>query len=294
MAILNGLYIHVVDENMGREAQGASHPVEEGIPATDTIRIMAKTLTLSGKIVDYGEMKASEVLSKIQAWQESGSLLLYQGRNVASSMQIRSFESDHPNTNNGGADFSMVLEQVRIAKSAYVPKNTGSTSKSSSGTPTTASKAQVIIAVGDLVVFKGGNVYTASDSAKAAATRSRSTCKVTKISTQSYSVHQYHLQSTDGKNVNGWVDKANIEGVVSTGTSGTTNAGTQQTTSTKSSTAVYHTVKKGDTVWSLVNEQYKHLGKTVQWVIDNNPDAFSVKGDASTLKIGAKMLMGYK
>ena len=298
MAILNGLYIHVVKENMWREARGASHPVEEGIPATDMIRVMAMSLSLTGKIIDYGDVKASEVIAKIQAWQESGALLLYQGRNVASSMQIRSFESDHPNTNNGGADFSMTLEQVRIAKSAYTPKNTGSSdsSDSSSGGKDKITNNLKKIAVGDLVVFKGGSVYKSSDAKKAAATRKRSTCKVTKISTKSYSVHQYHLKSTDGKKVNGWVDKANIEGVVGTGTSGTTNAGTQQTSnnSINSGSAVYHSVKKGDTLWTLVNEKYKHLGKDVQWVMDNNPKAFTTKGDATTLKVGAKLLMGYK
>ena len=53
-------------------------------------------------------------------------------------------------------------------------------------------------------------------------------------------------------------------------------------------------VKKGDNVWTLVNKNYKELGSTVKWVIDNNPTAFTRKGDAKTLKIGAKLLMGYK
>lgn len=70
-------------------------------------------------------------------------------------------------------------------------------------------------------------------------------------------------------------------------------AGTQQV-SQGDSNAVYHTVQKGDTVWKLVNTNYKELGSTVQWVIDNSPTAFSKKGDATTLKVGAKLLMGYK
>lgn len=70
-------------------------------------------------------------------------------------------------------------------------------------------------------------------------------------------------------------------------------AGTQQV-SQGTGNAVYHTVQKGDTVWKLVNTNYKELGSTVQWVIDNSPDAFSKKGDATTLKVGAKLLIGYK
>lgn len=70
-------------------------------------------------------------------------------------------------------------------------------------------------------------------------------------------------------------------------------AGTQQINK-GAGNAVYHTVQKGNTVYSLVNNNYKELGSTVQWVIENNPDAFSRKGDPTTLKVGAKLLMGYK
>lgn len=232
MAILNGLYIHVTEESTEKEVDATSHPVEEGIPTTDTVKPKAKYISLIGKIVDYGTMKASQVVAQIESWQNSGSLIQFQGRNVASSMQIRSFRSNYRNSNNGGADFSMELEQARIAKSAYVPQ------KASTKAKTTAAKKKVTIKVGSKVVFKGGPVYRSSDAKKKAATRYRSTCKVTIISTKSYSVHQYHLISTDGGNVYGWVDKANIEGMETTSTNGKTNAGTQQTTkkSTASST----------------------------------------------------------
>lgn len=223
MAILNCIYIHVIDESMERDVHATSHPVEEGIPTTDTVKPKALTLSLSGKIVDYGTMKASQVLAKLTAWRDAGMLLNYQGRNVASSMQIRSLETSHPNTNSGGADFSMTLVQARIAKSAYVPKKSSTAKKEQAAKKNTAS-----IKVGEKVVFKGGSVYVSSDAKKAAATRGRSTCEVTKISTASWSVHQYHLISTDGGKVYGWVDEASIERVQSTSTSGKTNAGKQQ------------------------------------------------------------------
>lgn len=283
MAILNGLYVHVTDESASREVDATSHPVESGIPITDTVKPKALTISLSGKIVDYGGTKAQQVIDKIKSWQDSGSLITYRGRNNASNMQVRSFNTDHPNTNSGGADFSLELEQVRIAKSAYAPK------KASSGSTFSAAS----IKVGSKVIFKGGPVYVASDAKKAAATRGRSTCKVTIINTRSWGVHDYHLISTDGGRVYGWVDFKNIEGCAQTGTSGTTNAGTQQVSS-GSGSAVYHTVKKGDTVWALVNKKYKYLGKSESWVINNNPKAFSRKGDARTLQIGRKLLMGYK
>lgn len=70
-------------------------------------------------------------------------------------------------------------------------------------------------------------------------------------------------------------------------------AGTQQV-SQGDGNAVYHTVQKGNTVYTLVNKNYKELGSTVQWVIENNPNAFSRKGDPTTLKVGVKLLMGYR
>ena len=289
MAILNGLYIHVVDESLAADVETTSHPVESGIPTTDTVRAKPITISLSGKIVDYGSMTATQVIAKINELKNSGSLIEYRGRNVASSMKIQAFETQHPNTNNGGADFSMELKQVRIAKSAYVPKKPAEKKKEE------AAKKNPTIEVGSIVVFKGGSVYVSSDAKKAAATRSRSTCKVTKINTASWAIHPYHLISTDGKGVYGWVDKKDVEGTATTSTSGKTNAGTQQVNSNKAPrTPVYHTVKPGDTVLKLVTTTYKGLNSSVSFVMNNNPSAFSKKGDVTTLKVGARLLMGYK
>lgn len=248
MALLNGMYIHVTDEQLSRDVETTSHPVESGIPLTDTVRAKPFVISLSGKIVDYGDMKASEVLSKLNALKDSGSLIEYRGRNVAANMQIQSLNTTHPNTNHGGADFDMELKEVRIAKSAYVPK------KSSTEKEKVAKSNKAAIAVGSTVVFKGGKVYVSSDAKKAAATRSRSTCKVTIISNKSYSVHKYHLISKDGKGVYGWVDGSNIEGVPTTSTSGKTNAGTQQVKKKSTTSTSTNRASSGETVQNIVEK----------------------------------------
>lgn len=292
MAVINGLYIHVTDESLTRDVDATSHPVESGIPLTDTVRSQATAISLSGKIVDYGTTKAAEVISKLKKWQASGDLLEYRGRNVASSMQIRSLETSHPNTIHGGADFSMELVQVRIAKSSYVPKQE-STQKQEEAAKKEPEITPEKVKRGMTVVFTGGPVYYSSTAKKPSATRGRSTCLVTYIKIREWALHQYHLQSKDGGKVYGWVDLENIEGATATSKSGTSNAGTQQV-SNGSGTDVWHKVKKGDTVYNLVNKKYSDLGKSVQWVIDMNPNAFSKKGDATTLIVGAKLLMGYR
>ena len=78
------------------------------------------------------------------------------------------------------------------------------------------------------------------------------------------------------------------------------NSGTQQVQNGDSN-AVYHTVKKGDTIWTLVTTKYKSLypkySKVMDkcnWVMSKNPNAFSRKGDFRTLQIGKRILIGYK
>lgn len=297
MAIINGLYIHVTGESVSRGVDATSHPVEDGIPTTDTVRQQPLAISLQGKIVDYDGMEAAQVISKLKALQDSGSLISYSGRNVSSNLQIRSFDTDHNHTISGGANFTMELVKVRIAKSAYVPKKTSETERD------TAAVTYPVIKVGGTYVFKGGSVYNSSDGKKPRATRGRSTCKCTIIANYAWSVHRYHLISTDGGKVYGWVDLENIEGTAPTSTSSKTNAGTQQTKTTTSSTSattstgkyeVWHKVKSGDTVYNLANVKYKYLGNSVRWVLNNNPTAFSDPTEASTLKVGAYLLMGYK
>lgn len=238
-------------------------------------------MSISGKIVDVGKLSAGDIINKIYSLQKKGSLVKYSGRNIVTNVQIQSFSTTHPNNNAGGADFSMTLREVRIAKSSYNSKAKKKQKKK---------KNSPNLVVGAIVVFKGGNVYVSSDAKKPAAKRGRSTCKITIINKRSWAKHPYHLISTDGKMVYGWVDKSNIEGVPSNGTGANTKGGLQQTQQ-GSGTKIYHVVKKGDTIWDLVTTTYKEYSLTCKEVIDNNPDAFSRKGDARTLQIGKRLFI---
>lgn len=289
MGLINNIYVFVKDENVSYNSESTSHPVEKGIEITDTVRRKPTEISISGSIVDVGSKKATAIKDELKKLKDNASVITYTGCDIFNNLQIQSFEASRSKDVWGGFNFSMDFKEVRFAASAYTPpaKTTTTTNKN-----TTANTSKNI-EVGSIVVFKGGNVYASSDADKVAAKRNKSTCKVTSINTASWSVHDYHLISTDGGNVYGWVDVANIQEITSQPTAATTNGGTQKV-SEGSGTAVYHKVKKGDTVWALVNNSYKSLGKTCQWVIDNNPNCFSRKGDATTLKIDSKLLMGYK
>lgn len=78
------------------------------------------------------------------------------------------------------------------------------------------------------------------------------------------------------------------------------NGGTQQIDKGENKN-VYHNVKKGDTVWTLVTTTYKSLDPKFSevmdkcnWVMENNPDAFSKIGDFRTLQIGKNILIGVR
>lgn len=291
MALLNGLYIFVSSESVSRSIESTSHPTEKGLPITSTIQYQPVELSLSGYIVDNEKYNTKNTKDKIVALMKEGSLVEYKGRNVLPNMQIQSFDGDFDNKTWKGFSFSMTLKQVRIANTSYVKKESKKETVTKQKEEKKKNPPKPDLQVGSTVVFKGGNVYVASDSAKPAANRGRSTCKITYTNTRSWSKHPYCLQSSDGGRVYGWVDKANIEGVPSSSTDSKKNGGTQQTSKGKG-TAVYHTVKKGDTLYDLT---YKY--KT-EWdckeVMDNNPKAFSKPNDAKTLKVGSRLLMGYK
>ena len=221
MATLNDIYVFVENEDLSRSSTIPQHPVEKGLPITDNVREQPKSLSISGKIVAVGKKTAETIISEIEKLRTGGSLIKYVGRNVVGNFMIQTFDTSHTNTVWGGAEFSMQLVEIRVVKSAYDPSKQKKAEDDKKKTNPT-------LEVGAIVVFKGGSVYVSSDARTAAANRSRQTCKITKISTKSWSIHQYHLISTEKvypHNVYGWVDKANIEGAG-------TSSGTDKTITT--------------------------------------------------------------
>lgn len=121
MATINNLYVWVENEEITNTTESTAHPVEKGLPITDCVVRRPVELSISGKIVKSGNMKATDIVKKLKELQNSGSLITYVGRNTLSNMQIQSFPETYVNTNWGGCDFSMTLKEVRIAQTAFVP-----------------------------------------------------------------------------------------------------------------------------------------------------------------------------
>lgn len=127
MATLQGIYIHVTSEDLQHDVELSTHPVERGIDITDNIKRKGAVLSISGKIVDFSfkrnasvYLSASAIIELIKKTQSAGLPVTYSGRNYCHNMQIKSFQTSHPNTVSGGADFDMELQEMRVAVNSYV------------------------------------------------------------------------------------------------------------------------------------------------------------------------------
>ena len=281
MALLNNIYIFVETEDIDESVEIVTHPVESNeIPTTSAIRKQPISIGLHGYFVDTEAMTAQEAISKVRELHQKGSLIDYVGAAGSfSNYQIESFPKSFSNKNNGGASFDITLKQVRIVK------NTASTK------PKTVKTVKSPPEVGDRVLFLGGYVYYASDSTSPSAKREKSECELTKISTLSNRKHIYHLISQDCKYgspsyVYGWVDADRVQCIEEV-TNASSNGGKQQTSNNEKPKT--YKMKKGDTVWGIVNRIFPSWGFSEKNIIENNPHAFSTAGDPTTLQIGATL-----
>lgn len=286
MALINNIYVLVEKEDLDNDVETVTHPTESGFPTSDSIRKNPIILNISGKIANTDNLTTEETVAKINKLKNDGSIIKYVGQcGTKNNMQIQSFKETYSHKNYGGADFSMTLKEIKVAKSAYVaPTETLPAVESTSKN----------FKLGDKVKFAGGYVYVSSVAKVFASKRGSSVCKLTKISKLSNAKHIYHLISTDCKwgsshYVYGWVDADKVSAIPSK-TAGSTNGGTQQVQETIKD-VIFHIVKKGETIWGLVNKTYKSKNYSVSKVIEDNPSAFSTPNKATTLQIGTRIML---
>lgn len=285
MALINNIYVLAEKEDVERDVELTTHPTESGFPITDSIIKKPISVSISGKIADTENLTAKQIVEKLEALKNQGSVIKYVGQcGTINNLQIASFKPSYSHKNFGGADFSMTLQEFKTAKSAYVAP-----------TPKVKSTA-VSFRVGDRVRFAGGFVYVSSDASTPSAKRGASTCKLTLISTLANAKHKYHLISTDCKYgssnyVYGWVDASKVMAISST-TASLTNGGTQQVQGNEPN-PIYHTVKKGETLYQLVTVTYRSKNLSISKIMNDNPSAFVVKGSANTLKSGSRLKLSW-
>ncbi|MBH5316702.1 hypothetical protein I6N90_02620 [Paenibacillus sp. GSMTC-2017] len=115
MAILNGQYIHVINEDPSYEVDITDQPVEKGINLSDHVQRKPRTLSLNGYIVGDD---AAQVRAKIISNMDQGIIAKYVGRNAFTGL-ITSFSSKHDHRVANGFSFSLTIKSVRIATTSY-------------------------------------------------------------------------------------------------------------------------------------------------------------------------------
>lgn len=121
MALLNGIYIFVKDENVDYALDVTDHPVEKGINISDHARKQSYVISLSGEIVGSD---AAKKRSQVESMLNNASLISYQGRNVKTNGIITKFSTGHPYSIKGGCSFEMTIKEVRVANSSGYLGNT--------------------------------------------------------------------------------------------------------------------------------------------------------------------------
>lgn len=140
MAYINNYYVFVETEEVSRGVEVSSHPVEKGLDVTDNVKRSPVTISIDGEIVGPN---ATSTLSSLIALHQSGQYVKYSGRNILKNAIIESFDTGHPNTITGGCSFSMTIQEIRVAKSAYVPQPTSSRAPAVTKKPTQNGTQQV-------------------------------------------------------------------------------------------------------------------------------------------------------
>lgn len=373
MALINGIYVHVIKEDLDREVNKSTHSVEKGIDITDTVKVKSRALSLQGKVVDYtaysSEASEQSKLS-IKAWislvKRDGSkfdtmsferlnnelLTLENGTQWVDTGDVRYLDETGTPVSiaeNGSNIKSVVFEvsmpyegKVRIQNAykdicafdiinksttgytvrdywsdaealsdivfsntyngergrictEFINYDTAESKPSESHVSRTAAWAIEQLnrfwETGALIKYDGRNALTNYQivsfptshpntiAGGAEFTMSLEECR---IAANSYDTSELTADNVD---------------------SGVKNGGIQQV-STGDNSEVWYTTQPGDTVWGLVaadNADYKDLkreaidGKNysaVDWVMAKNPNAFSTYGDFRTMKDYAKILLG--
>ncbi len=113
MALLGDLYVFVIDEEMDSPVNISTHPVERGTQLTDHVQAAPATLVINGEL--FGEESAEQ----IRRWQRDGYVLSYIGRNIFPQAQIKSFSCRYTHRIAGGCEFSLTLQEVRVASTIF-------------------------------------------------------------------------------------------------------------------------------------------------------------------------------
>lgn len=112
MAMINGMYVFVENEDLGAGVEITSHPVEKGLNMSDSVIGQAKTLSIQG--IFAGDT-AYEDKERLLDYMYKGTLIEYVGAIRFNSALIKSIKIVASADIKEGYTFSADIVEVRIA-----------------------------------------------------------------------------------------------------------------------------------------------------------------------------------
>lgn len=101
----------LVEENIDYDAKVTSKAVEKGADISDHMKAEPFTASLSGIMVEDADAK----LEALKKFQEESELISYIGKSSLQNVVITSFQVEHTVKNFEGFNFSIRIQEVRIA-----------------------------------------------------------------------------------------------------------------------------------------------------------------------------------
>lgn len=118
---LNGLLIHVEEEDATLDVDIPTHKVEKGINVTDHVEPKPNIVRLKGKLIRPTKERVENLVAKLEKIEKEGWLVTYEGRRIYTNMLLHGLNIKANSKIMNGYDFSCTLTEVRIAQSSYVP-----------------------------------------------------------------------------------------------------------------------------------------------------------------------------
>lgn len=118
---INGLLIHVENEDADIDADIPTHKVEKGINLSDHVERKPEVVKLSGKLVRPTPERVESLIQKLKNIEIEGKLVTYEGRRIYTNMLLHGLSIKANSKIVNGYQFSCTLTEVRIAQSPFVP-----------------------------------------------------------------------------------------------------------------------------------------------------------------------------
>lgn len=118
---INGLLVHVENEDATFDVDIPIHKVEKGLDLTDHVEPKPDVIRLSGILVRPTKERVENLIAKLQKIEKEGWLVTYEGRRIYTNMLLHNLNIRADKTIINGFRFSCTLIEARIAQSSYVP-----------------------------------------------------------------------------------------------------------------------------------------------------------------------------